>query len=386
VVVLEDLHWADPDTVAAVEYVADNVGNLPVVCIVTARSEPPSPALALARRQRGKGEVMQLLLDRLDPEQTAMMIRACTPEATADLVARVQRDAEGVPLLVEDVLASPGVPRSFADTVRERLGGLTPAERAVIEAAAVLGRDFRWELLAPMTSQSADSVSGGLARGVDCLLLAASGGTVRFRHALTREAVLDQVLPPRHRQLAAAALAALDAAYPAGEGWRDLAADLAARSGDQARAGSLLTVSGEASLRRGALATAIGTLQQAADLLEHQKERSRCELVLLEAMTLVGRVDEAAALGARLTGRLGSDPSTLDMRVEVHLRLAQAAVAASRWQMARHSSARPAAWPGATRPPPWPHRSRYWRRRSRSRPTTPTWPAAWPTASQRRRQ
>jgi len=336
VVVLEDLHWADPDTVAAVEYVSDNVGNLPVVCVVTVRSEPPSPALALARRQRGKGDVVQLPLDRLAPAQTVMMIRACTPDAGADLVARVQRDAEGVPLLVEDVLASPGVPRSFADTVRERLGGLTPAERAVIEAAAVLGRDFDWELLAPMTGLPAESVSAGLERGVECLLLAASGGTVRFRHALTREAVLERVLPPRHRQLAASALSALDAAHPAGEGWRDLAADLAARSGDTARAGSLLTASGEASLRRGALATAIATLRRAVDLLEHQQERSRSELALLEAMTLAGRVDEAAALGARLIGRLGSDPMTLGMRAEVHLRLAQAAVAASRWQMARH--------------------------------------------------
>jgi DNA-binding CsgD family transcriptional regulator/tetratricopeptide (TPR) repeat protein len=336
VVILEDLHWADPDTVAAVEYLADNVGNLPVLCVVTTRSEPPSPALALARRQRGRREVIQLSLDRLDPAQTALMIRACMPDVAAELVARVQRDAEGVPLLVEDVLASPGVPGSFADTVRERLADFTPGERAVMEAAAVLGRDFDWELLAPMTGQSVESVSGALERGVACLLLTAGGGAVRFRHALTREAVLDQVLPPRHRQLAGAALAALDAARSRDDGSRDLAADLAARAGDRGRAGTLLTESGQASLRRGALATAIGTLQRAADLLAPGDERSRSELVLLEALTLAGRVEEAAALGARLIGELGRDPGTLDTRVEVHLRLAQAAVTASRWQMARH--------------------------------------------------
>jgi predicted ATPase len=35
--VLEDLHWSDPDTAAVVEYVADNVATAPVLCVVTTR-------------------------------------------------------------------------------------------------------------------------------------------------------------------------------------------------------------------------------------------------------------------------------------------------------------------------------------------------------------
>ena len=53
-------------------------------------------------------------------------------------------------------------------------------------------------------------------------------------------------------------------------------------------------------------------------------------------MALAGRVDETADVGARLIGRLGDDPATRETRIGVHLRLAQAAVAASRWPMARH--------------------------------------------------
>jgi DNA-binding CsgD family transcriptional regulator/tetratricopeptide (TPR) repeat protein len=144
------------------------------------------------------------------------------------------------------------------------------------------------------------------------------------------------MLPPRLRRAAANALAAVDAAHPDLEGeWRDVAADLAARSGDRARAGRLLRDSGRYSLEVGALATAAGTLRRAADLLEGNPERAEAELMLIEALALAGRVDEAAAVGTRLVGRLGDDPATRETRVEAHLRLAQAAVSASRWPMAR---------------------------------------------------
>jgi hypothetical protein len=138
------------------------------------------------------------------------------------------------------------------------------------------------------------------------------------------------MLPPRLRQAAAAALAAIDAAHPGlAGGWRDVAADLAARSGDRARAGRLLRDSGRYSLEVGALATAVGTLRRAADLLEGDPERAEAELTLIEALALAGRVDEAAAAGTRLIGRLGDDPGTRTTRLEAHLRLAHAAVAAS---------------------------------------------------------
>lgn len=68
-----------------------------------------------------------------------------------------------------------------------------------------------------------------------------------------------------------------------------MAADLAARSGDRARAGRLLRDSGRYSLEVGALATAVDTLRRAADLLEGSPERSGAELILIEALALASR-------------------------------------------------------------------------------------------------
>jgi DNA-binding CsgD family transcriptional regulator/tetratricopeptide (TPR) repeat protein len=337
VVVLEDLHWADPDTVAVVEYLGDNLAGAPILCVLTSRDEPATPTLDLVRRQRGRSGVTHLPLGRLDPAGMADMVRACAPDAGAELVARVQRAAEGIPLLVEELLASPGLPGSFVDTVRERLAGFDAAERSVLDASAVLGRHFDWELLSPMTGQPPDVVTDALSGGVERLLLSVNGNAFSFRHALTREAILESLLPPRHRALAEAGLAAVDTVHPRLDGpWRELAADLAARAGDRNRAGLLMASAGRTSLERGALATAIDTLRRAADLLEGNDERAQTELVLVEALALAGRVEEAAAVGVRLIERLGRDPAMLAPRVEVHLRLAHAAVAASRWAMARH--------------------------------------------------
>ena len=52
VIVLEDLRWADRDTVELVEYLADNVSGLPVLLVLTLRDNPASTALEAARRLR----------------------------------------------------------------------------------------------------------------------------------------------------------------------------------------------------------------------------------------------------------------------------------------------------------------------------------------------
>ena len=90
-------------------------------------------------------------------------------------------------------------------------------------------------------------------------MLTVDGGTFRFRHMLTREAVIAELLPPKRVAPAARALAALEAAHPGLPGASgDLAADLAVQADNPEQAGVLLTESGRSALARGALATATG--------------------------------------------------------------------------------------------------------------------------------
>ncbi len=254
------------------------------------------------------------------------MVRVCVPGASDELVGRVQRAADGIPFLVEELLASPGVPASFSETVRARLADFPDHERVVMSTAAIFGRQFDWHLVAKAVDQPSDVVANALERGVEHQLLVLDGGVFSFRHALTRDAVTERLLPPRRQSLAAAALKALDEAHPDLQGpWRDLAADLALQSGDGDRAAELLIVSGSSAIARGALATAIDALRRADDLGD-----LRAAQYLVEALALAGRVDDAVEVGGSAIARMGRTSQA----AEIHVRLAHAAVAAARWTLA----------------------------------------------------
>ena len=294
--VLEDLHWADPDTLAVVEYLSDNLSAEPVLCVATCRTDTASAGAELVTRLTGRRAARHLALGRLTADQVAAMVRACLPLAADDVITRVQHVADGIPFLVEESLAASGVPRSFADGVRSRLDRLSDGGRLVLYTAALLGRQFDWRLLPAATGLDADLVAGALEQGVGSQLLAVHADVFRFRHMLTREAVAAELLPPRRVTLAARALAALEAAHPGLPGeWGDLAADLALQAGHQDRAGALLIASGRSALGRGALATSIDTLRRAVALLNDREQRGEAEMLLVEGLALAGRVDEAHA-------------------------------------------------------------------------------------------
>ena len=334
--VLEDLHWADPDTLAILEYLSDNLSAEPVLCLATCRDEPATPASGLMARLHGRRAAIRITLGRLSAGQVAAMVRACLPTASADVIARVQVLADGVPFLVEESLAAPGVPSSFAEAVRARMAALSEAERLVLHTAALFGRQFDWRMLPPATGLAAEVVADALEHGVEAQLLAADGGVFRFRHMLTREAVAAELLPPRRVTLAARALAALEAADPGLPGASgDLAAELAVQADDPGRAGLLLTESGRSALGRGALATASGTLRRAAGLLTAPDQRAEAETLLVEALALAGQVDEAMLIGDRVIARLTPGGDGAIRRAAIHLKLAHAAVDGTRWAVAR---------------------------------------------------
>src|SRR5690348_11834714 len=326
---LEDFHWADPDSLAVVEYLADNLRAERVLCVVTVRPEPGSGGYDLVRSLDTRRSARFLWLGRLSAAETGQMVLACRPAATRDVVRSVAGAADGVPFLVEELLAAPGVPASFAASVAARLARLGDAERRVIQVAAVLGRQFDWRLLPAMAEGGPQVAGPALEHAVDSALLDFHGDAYQFRHALTREAVIDSLLPHVRAELSRTALAAVEAAHPGLPGsWRDLAADLAAQAGDTERAARLLTESGAGSLERGALATAASTLRRASALARGSRLRLTANALLVEALALAGRLDDCMSAGAAVWRMPGAAPSA---RAQTHLAVAHAAVEATRW-------------------------------------------------------
>ncbi len=341
--VLEDLHWADPDTLDVLSYLADAASTSPVVLVATARDEldPPQRLLDLARAC----QAAVIPLDRLGPQDVRGVVESClSGPPPEELVRFVIEHADGLPLLVEELLTglvavgalapdgtltgplATNVPRTFAATVRSRLAGLKPSARSVVETAAVLGRRFDWRLIPEITGLGEQVVLAGLRSAVATGLVvvdATETDTFRFRHALTCEAVRTDLLPPEHRALARAAAAVVEQREP--EAY-DLAAGLWMAAGEDSRAAELYLYAGRQARRRGALHTADAQLTRAATLAADKPDlRREAEAALIGVLADAGDNDRALALGERLLDRGDT---------WVQLTLAEVAAEAGRWDVA----------------------------------------------------
>lgn len=358
VVVLEDLHWSDPDTLRVAEYLADNLLSERALCVVTLRDEQPSPALRVAHDLGARRVSPIVRLSRLGPDEVAEMVQSCLSATVEGDVLAFAGRAGGVPFLVEEVLAAgvgcgalvpygerwtmadtPGavVPDTFADDMRRRLVALGDDVREVLVAAAVLGGRFEWSLLPAITHRGEAQVLEALRRAVDAQILTidAAEPTFRFRHALSRDAVLGDLLPPEVAMLSSRALAAVEAAHPQlNDEWGELAAALAEAAGDWQRCARLRLDAARRALASGALASAEATLERART---HADERTAAEVddCLVEVLSLAGKWDRAQEVVETLLARVADDESGARQRGEVQLRLARTAVSATRWDEAQ---------------------------------------------------
>src|SRR5579859_460366 len=373
VLVLEDLHWADPDTLAVLEYLSDHLDEESIACLVTLRSDEPGIGLNAAHALVARRTAMPVELSRLGPGEADEMARCCLIASDLEPSLRgVLSRAEGLPFLIEELLASSigsgalvregaawtissnptvVIPRTFADTIRRRLNSLGERDAHMLRVAALLGRGFSWSVLGAVLQLDQATVSTGLRRAVDAQLLEVESDGCRFRHALTRDAILGELLPHERADLARAALVVIQQLEPAlPEAWCELAAHLAEEAGDRPQVARLLLTIGRRALEAGALSTAEATLEHA-----HTHATGDVGLivdideVLSEVLAHVGNTDRVFEVSQHLLRMLAEIPGSSRRHAEVHLRLARAAVASNQWSLAdKHlTSARELAAPTA---------------------------------------
>lgn len=179
--VLEDLHWADLDTLAVLDYVTDAVRSLPVLWLLTFRDEANSPVVDLSEVLATRRSVTCLRLGRLSSAAVEQMVRGCEPRADRELIDRVQRVADGIPLFVEQIMAARGVPDSFARAIGAQLAALDAPVALVVETAAVIGAPEAWDRLAAVTGLPGPAVAAGLEEAVAQSLLVREPDGYRFR-------------------------------------------------------------------------------------------------------------------------------------------------------------------------------------------------------------
>jgi DNA-binding CsgD family transcriptional regulator len=351
VLVLEDIHWADPETVAVIEYLSDALRGEAVLCVCTTR--PEGPAADLIERLGRESPDRVVRLDALGRSEIAQMVGAClgTTDPPAGLAEFVEAHSDGNPFLVEELLAglvaadalrhsdghwqvtgplTPAVPADLRASIRRRLAELDPDARRVLGAAALLGRHFEWDILPGITGVDGRAVVDALRAAVDEQLIEVDGEGFTFRHALTREGVLADLLPPDRRDLAARAWPTIERANPGLPGpWCQLAADLAEAAGNRSAASVRLVEVARRALADGALATAENTARRARGLAEQDPDVAfDADEALVQVLVAAGKPADALALGRAVAERSASTEIDAGRRTDLLVALARAGVAA----------------------------------------------------------
>jgi len=195
---IEDVHWADPSTMEAARMIAR--GCAPVLVLMSARPEiVDDPNIR---------PDAHLMLDRLSADQTRDLLDRLPeadqlePDVRDALVAR----ADGVPLFVEELarglvegLDVPGqpMPTTLSEVITARLHKLGEA-RKVAQAASVIGRTFDRTVLLAATGLDGRALEQEVRRLVEHAVVepAPRSDEMQFRHALFHEASYRSVLRP----------------------------------------------------------------------------------------------------------------------------------------------------------------------------------------------
>jgi DNA-binding CsgD family transcriptional regulator len=298
---LDDLHWADPDSLGLISFLSRRIGTLPVAMIGTLRPWPPD-ALQMAHRVAANGDARFERLTPLSEGATGALLaeRVGDPVPT-DQVVRARSLTSGNPLLLEQVARemargkdvlnpTQGVATFEADLLLARFAGGSPAERRYADAAAIFGTSFRPALaaeLAGLSGREAEQALEGLfASGV---VRATDAGLAEFVHPLLRQTLYEHMPAPVRAHKHASAFRALlargvDAAEAAEHAMR---ADLA---GDP-EAIAVLERAGRQALDAGALATARQRFEAAVTLAG---TRASVHVLLTLAGVLLATADAQA--------------------------------------------------------------------------------------------
>jgi DNA-binding CsgD family transcriptional regulator len=241
VVVVDDLHWVDPASSELLRYVANNLGRLPILLVVTYRTEDAADARDLIARLARLATGQIALTPLAEDATTEMAELLLGSDASPADVQRIAHDADGNPLFVEELaaaLGTTGVPQTVRDLMLARFNALDEPGRHFVRTAALIGATTPQAWLAAAAGLDAGATRAAARAAVDrgLLLAGADGTTYHFRHALLRQAVLDELLPDERVALHAAIATALTE-DPALAGGVDRVAELA-RHWDAARAAS----------------------------------------------------------------------------------------------------------------------------------------------------
>jgi DNA-binding SARP family transcriptional activator len=215
IVVVDDLHWADPASLRLLAFLAVELQHGPVAVVCTCRTDVRDPGLAQVRATLARtADFTSLALGPLDAADTARLLRRVTgsldDRTAADLHARSGGNPFFVTELARVAVPDEAVPPGVRDVVDRRLARLPESARSVLQLAAAAGQRFDVGLLQRASGTDDEELLDALdaAQAAD-LVRPAGPGRLAFAHALVRDSLVAEVPELRRSRLHARLASAL---------------------------------------------------------------------------------------------------------------------------------------------------------------------------------
>ena len=210
----EDLQWADPSSLELIDLLLERVRKAPILLVLTFRSEFVPPW------DMGE-QLTSIVLRRLGESHVSTMISGIASQKILplDVLKQIVSKTDGVPLFVEELtkmvlesrfmragddryfldgpLPSLAIPATLQDSLMARLDRMAPLKE-IAQLAAVLGREFSYELIRAVSPLDEEKLQAGLAELASAELLYQRGlppdASYLFKHALVQDTAYQSLL------------------------------------------------------------------------------------------------------------------------------------------------------------------------------------------------
>lgn len=219
--VLEDLHWADQNSLLLLELIAQELSGHSVLVVATYRDGEVRPPLAQTLGELARVAVTRVTLTGLSAKDTGQLMAGISGrQPPHEIVALVHARTDGNPFFVTEIARlqsaeARAVPENVRAAMSRRLSRLSQLANQILVVASVVGREFEFRVVAAVLSAVGEE---SLLHALDEALEAAfiepleSRGDdwFHFKHELIRDALYDSTSPARRAHYHAAILHTLE--------------------------------------------------------------------------------------------------------------------------------------------------------------------------------
>ncbi len=353
-VIFDDVHWADPSTLALLAYLSHSLAGARLLVVCTYRgAEMPAPLESLLQALSRQGQLTRLALHRLEPGEVASLAQAVTCQTSLPFAAWLYHESEGNPFFIRELIAylleaglvqqgaegwqtdlqrwtaalPAALPAGIHDLIRARLQHASEQARQLLDAAAIAGLDFDFATLERASGKDADLLLDALDELLRVQLVrqtVQAAAPYEFTHTKIREVILNEMSLARQQILHRRIGEALEVTQR--EHLSELAGVLAEHfraAGDWAKAARYARAAGDHARQVLALTEAAGFYTAALEALSH-----------LDEPDITARVYAALGEVYRALGRLALSIASLAQALSLWQKAGdQAHVAAMRFEM-----------------------------------------------------